>query len=602
MRSKQLARSVLCALTLACSLLELTVQFTPRLLAQQLESWQKSQARRFYSDDPIWRDADTRDIPPVESYDLSKSYEFLSETFAGSARSHGPALNVNTLGEVPDSSWFTNRIGLHDMTIEEVVRGPNQVDGPAPGTWHVSGRPDSGITPKFTIRDARGDTYLIKLGPANFPELPSSVEAISTKIFHAIGYQVPEDFIVTFDVSRLDVLPGAKIRTESGSKRPIQMADVEQWLKNTPRTANGSIRALASRYVPGKVVGQYRYTGMRSDDPNDIYPHERRRELRGLRVFAAWLNHDDARSINSIDTYVDENGRHFIRHYLQDFGSNLGSGSTSAQQPRGGYEYLIEGDKIAKGLVSFGLWNRGWTKVRYPANPSLGNIEADFFEPGKWKTEYPQPAFDQMDAADAFWAASIASRFTNPMIEAIVATGELSDPDAARYLTNVIIRRRDKVVAYWIGQTNPLDRFAVVRTPMGAELTFDNAALRLDVAQPSASYKARWFALDNAAGAERPVGDELSFERSRIPIPNAAWGPPDGAGIRYAVVAISTVHEDHPNWATPVVVTVRDRRNTLDVVGIERTTEARSAPVPGEGRRAARRENSERALMPQARQ
>jgi hypothetical protein len=53
--------------------------------------------------------------------------------------------------------------------------------------------------------------------------------------------------------------------------------------------------------------------------------------------------------------------------------------------------------------------------VRYPANPSLGNIEADFFEPRKWKTEYPQPAFDQMDAADAFWAASIASRFRRPL-------------------------------------------------------------------------------------------------------------------------------------------------------------------------------------------
>ena len=173
---------------------------------------------------------------------------------------------------------------------------------------------------------------------------------------------------------------------------------------------------------------------MRPDDPNDIYPHERRRELRGLRVFAAWLNHDDARSINSIDTYVEDNGRHYIRHYLQDFGSNLGSGSTSAQQPRGGNEYLIEGDKIGKGLFSFGLWTRDWTKVRYPTNPSLGNIEAEFFEPRKWKTEYPQPAFDQMDAADAFWAASIASRFSNEMIKAIVDTGELSDPDAARYL------------------------------------------------------------------------------------------------------------------------------------------------------------------------
>ena len=115
---------------------------------------------------------------------------------------------------------------------------------------------------------------------------------------------------------------------------------------------------------PGKVVGQFRYTGTRPDDPNDIYPHERRRELRGLRVFAAWLNHDDARSINSIDTYVEEGGRHYIRHYLQDFGSNLGSGSTSAQQPRGGNEYLIEGDKIAKGLFSFGLLTADWAKVR----------------------------------------------------------------------------------------------------------------------------------------------------------------------------------------------------------------------------------------------
>jgi hypothetical protein len=243
----------------------------------------------------------------------------------------------------------------NDMTLAELVRGPNQIDGPAPGMWHVTGRPDAGITPKFTIKDARGDTYLIKLDPAKFPELPSSVEVISTKIFHAIGYHVPEDFIVTFDLSRLDVAPGAQITTLSGKKRLIEKEDLAQWLKNTPRTKDGSIRALASRYVPGKVVGQYRYTGTRPDDPNDIYPHERRRELRRLRVFAAWLNHDDARSINSIDTYVEEDGRHYIRHYLQDFGSNLGSGSTSAQQPRGGNEYLIERDKIGKDLISFGL-------------------------------------------------------------------------------------------------------------------------------------------------------------------------------------------------------------------------------------------------------
>ena len=578
MSFESINRSRTRVLALACSIIAIGVWAltSTQIEAQQPESWEKNAGQRsslhFYPDDPIWREDDMRNIPPVAEFDLSKSYEFVNETFGETVKSHGPSLNVNTLGEVPDSSWFTNRLGQHEMTIDEIVRGPNQVDGPAPGVWHITGRPDSGITPKFTVKDARGDTYLIKLDPAKFPELPSSVEIISTKIFHAIGYHVPEDFIVTFDLSNLDIAPGATIRTDTGEKRSIDMDDVRKWLKNTPRTSNGTIRALASRYVPGKVVGEYRYTGTRPDDPNDIYPHERRRELRGMRVFAAWLNHDDARSINSIDTYVDENGRHYIRHYLQDFGSNLGSGSTSAQQPRGGNEYLIEGDKIAKGLFSFGLWRRDWMSVKYPDSPSLGNIEADFFDPARWKTEYPQPAFDQMDAADAFWAARIASRFTDQMIKAIVETGELSDPAAARYLTDVIIKRRDKVVTYWITQANPLDSFNVGSTATGRELTFDNAATRLRIVQPDLSYKVRWAALDNATGGERAVGEELDVTVPRLAIPDTAWGPSDASGSRYAVASIRTISTGHANWMMPVVVTVRDRRGTVDIVGLDRRT------------------------------
>ena len=545
----------------------------PRLLAQHAGS-QAGLDRRFYADDPVRRDDDTRDIAPVPMFDLSKSYEFVHETFGESVKSWGPAMNVNTLGEVPDSSWFTNRIGVRDLSIDELVNGPNQVDGPAPGMWRVTGRPDSGITPKFTIKDSRGDTYMIKLDPARNPELPSSVEVISTKIFHALGYWVPEDNIVTFDIAQLEVAPGAKIRTDSGEKRPITMVDIQRWLATTPKLADGRIRALASRYVPGKVVGQFRFTGTRSDDANDIYPHERRRELRGMRVFAAWLNHDDARSINSIDTYVQDNGRRYIRHYLQDFGSNLGSGSTSAQQPRGGNEYLIEGDKWAKGLGAFGFYRRDWSKVQYPANPSLGNIEADFFQPAKWKTEYPQPAFGQMDDADAFWAASLASRFTNPMIEAIVKTGELSDPAAARYLTDVIIKRRDKVVNYWITRTNPLDRFLVEPVIGGALLTFDNAAIRLRAAQPGASYKVRWSALDNLARTAKPVGDEVALDRTCALVPAEAWGPTDDTGARYAVAAIRTEHATFPAWNRPVDVTLRERGGVIDVVGIARPSNA----------------------------
>ena len=254
---------------------------------------------RFYPDDPLWHDDDMRSIPPPAVHPLSKSHEFVANTFGDTAKSKGPALNVNTLGEVPDSSWFTNRLGRFDMTVAELLRGPDQVDGPAAGVWELTGRPVAGLTPKFTIRDARGDTYMLKFDPATNPELASSVEMISTKLFHAIGYHVPEDFIVTFTEDRLRVAPPAP----GARPRAHDEQTVAGWLRGIARRPDGSLRALASRYVPGTVVGHFKYTGRRPDDPNDLFPHERRRELRGLRVVAAWLQHDDARAINSLDTY-----------------------------------------------------------------------------------------------------------------------------------------------------------------------------------------------------------------------------------------------------------------------------------------------------------
>ena len=146
---------------------------------------------------------------PAE-HDLSKSYEFVANTFGETARSFGPALNVNTLGEVPDSSWFTNRIGQHDMTVDEVLRGPNQVDGPAPGEWLVTGRPSFRHHAQVQAFEMPAATPAIKLNPVSSPELPSSVELISTKLFHAIGYHVPQDFVVHFH-------PGS---TGSRARRP----------------------------------------------------------------------------------------------------------------------------------------------------------------------------------------------------------------------------------------------------------------------------------------------------------------------------------------------------------------------------------------------
>ncbi len=540
----------------------------PTVVAQKVKD--ENGSRRFYPDDPLWQDPDSTDIAPVKEFDLYLDYDLLQNSFSDPAQFDGPAVNVNTLDEVPDSSWFTNRLGRGDMTIEELVRGPDTVEGPAPGVWKVTGRPSAGITPKFTIRDSRGDTYLIKLDPTHMPELASAVEIISTKFFHAIGYHVPENYLVNIDTSQLEVEPGAQFRFDTGKWLPIKQSDVEHWLRAQPRQPDGTIRALASKYIAGTPVGQFRHYGTRRDDRNDIYPHELRRELRGYRVFCAWLNHVDSKAPNTFDSFVEEDGRRYILHYLLDFGSTLGSGSTHPQEPRAGYEYYMERGKALKGIFSFGLWSRDWMHVEYPDYPSVGNVEAEFFEPWKWKPHYSNPAFNRMDAADAFWAASIVSRFTDEMIRAVVAEAQMSDPEAEAYLIEVILKRRDKVVNYWISRTNPLDRFEIQTAGTGWQLSFDNAAIRVGAALPGATYRALWSALDNLAGKESPIGEEVELDGARATVTQAAWGPTDDVGYRYTVAGIRTLHPDFSHWSEPVKVTLRDRQGEVDVVGIER--------------------------------
>ena len=525
--------------------------------------------RRFYPDDPLGDDPDTMSIPEVANFELRKDADFLINSFAHPGGDAGPASNVNTVGEVPNSSWFTNRVGLGKMSVQDIVRGPDTVDGPAPGTWVVVGRPRGGITPKFTIRDSRGDRYIFKLDPIHLPELPSSVEVISTKIFHALGYNVPEDFVVYVNRQSLQVDPKAEWRDERGKLRAVTEKDLDRWLGKMARVRpDGTVRVLASRYIKGKPVGEYRYHETRSDDPNDLFPHEKRRELRALRVFAAWLNHDDSRSLNTFDTFVHEDGRQFVKHYLLDFGSNMGSGTTNVQEPRAGYEYQAEGDKVLKGMFSFGLWTRDWMHVKYPSYPAVGNYEADFFEPWKWKPEYPQPSFERMDEADAFWAANLMTYFTDEVIRAVVATGQISDPEAAAYLTNTLIKRRDKCIRYWIRQTNPLDRFEV--NGDGSEVRFDNAAFRVGAAHGEVTYKVRWFALDNLKNEEHPVGEEIELKEPKLVVPKDAWGPRDDAHFRYAVARIRSFQSDNPQWQLPVVLTIRDRGGKYDVVGLQR--------------------------------
>jgi len=506
-------------------------------------------------------DPDHLPIAKPAEVDLSTVYDAIENTFRHRPGSDvPPAVNVNTLGEVPDSSWFTNRIGARAMTVDEIARGFATVGPPdVAQPLTVIASKSGGITPGFTMRDARGNVYFVKFDPAAHPNLSTAADVIGSRFFHAFGYNVPQNDVAYIRREQLRIDPKATVRV-SGKKRPMTENDLDRNLARAARLPDGRIRIVASLRLAGEPLGPFQYRGTRGDDANDVFPHEHRRELRGLRVFAAWLNHDDSRSINTQDMFVAKDGGGWVRHHLIDFSSTLGSGSNALreiapQNPRAGNEYVIELGPMLRSLFSLGLWERRWRKVHYPEHPGVGRIEADFFQPDAWRPEYPNPAFERMQDEDAFWAAAIVHEFGDDAVRAAVAAGELGNAGSERYLVDTLIRRRDKTVAHYFARTNPLASFAVE----GGALRFRNLGEEARLGRAE-GYDVEWSAFDNATGSHVPLVSAISVP---VPVP-----VPDHGGA-YLAARIRTRSATCPAWARPVTVYLR-RGAGWEVVGIER--------------------------------
>jgi hypothetical protein len=524
----------------------------------------RTAAPKFYPDDPIGRDPETQDASNVQPIEVSGQYDLIENSFLGAGdHTLKRAENVSTIGEVPDSSWFTNRVGKHPMSVAELVKGPDTGQGPAPGTWTILARKSEGVTPGFTIQDSTGEIYWIKFDPKSNAEMASGAEVISTKFFHAFGYHVPENYLATFRREQLVIREGATMKDEDGRPRPLTQDDIDDILDNAARRADGSYRVLASRNLAGRPLGPFRYYGTRPDDPNDIFPHEHRRELRGLSVFSAWLNHDEVRSTNSLDTLVERDGRSIVRHHLLDFGSTLGSGSVKAQSRRAGNEFVWESRPTFITMLTLGLYVRPWIKIPYPDIPAVGRIESSYFRAEEWKADYPNPAFKNTVEEDRFWAACIVAALDEEAIRAIVGTARYSDPAATEYLTRIVLERRMKVLSTWLNATNPLVN---VRLSASGELTFENEAERAGVAKPAERYTVQWSRFDNQVNQHEPLGSEMTSTTPHVQAPAALLAPRP----EYISARLRAHHADFPGWSQPLIAYFRRSGDGWILVGLER--------------------------------
>ncbi len=525
------------------------------------------EAQKFYPDDPLARDDELVDTPekPTE-IELSDLYDRLGHVFKdwGASPIGSEASNVNTLDEVPDSSWFTNRHGRERMTVEELVRGPNRGQGPDPSETRTVFRGKSqGLTPGFQIYDEKGDRYVIKLDPIEVPELASAAEVIATKVYYALGYNVPENYIVRVHPDRFAIQPGTEVEDSFGDKMPLTKFRFNRMIRRVPRLADGTMRVTASKYIPGVPIGPFRYFETRGDDPNDIIPHEDRRELRGLRLIAAWTNHDDTRAQNTQDSWVEENGRHIVKHFLMDFGSTFGSGSVDMQRAALSFQYSMDFKEMKRNLLGFGFRVPDYRKVKWPDFPdyqAIGRFESERFDPAGWRNDYPNPAFWRMTARDAFWAAKILMSFTREGLAAIVETGEYSRREDSAYFLETLGERQMKCGRFGINAINPLDEFRID----GEALSFANLSERYGFVTAKTDYRARWFTYDNDTDLTTPLGSVLTSSEPRLELPAS----PGSAS--FLLAEVHSLNEEHPHWNKPTRIYLRRAGSRYELVGIER--------------------------------
>nr|MBA3457835.1 hypothetical protein [Deltaproteobacteria bacterium] len=443
---------------------------------------------------------DRRPIPPPESKQSATTWDSASGWFRGFGEQLHPAFTprsggVDHVGDVPDSTWFTNRNAVRPLSPAAITEGPGLHSKPRDdGRWSVIGTKSTGFAIGIRVRDENGDEFVLKFDQLGHDEVETGADVTVQRLLFAAGYNVPENDVVYLSRAALSIAADAKIR-EGGNARPLRAEDVDILLARAAREPDGRYRALASRFLPGTPVGGIEPRGTRPSDPNDAIAHQDRRDMRGLYSLAAWLNHTDIKAANTLDVWVPDRrdpSRGYVEHYLLDFGKALGAMARIDQRPESGYAYYGDEKFTFLKHLNAGI-EPPWERVGpFPQLRGLGFIESAHFDPASWIPLHRWLPFQLADRFDRFWGAKLVMSFTPEQIRAALAAARYSEPRTIEYLVRVLGERQRKIGQEFFREVAPLDRFHIRE---GA-LCFDDLWVRNRLGGAPATYTAELSASD----------------------------------------------------------------------------------------------------------
>ena len=201
-----------------------------------------------------------------------------------------PSKNVNIFDEVPDSGFFTNRQGRERLSLEALEKGYQETLGPdLSKPLQVIAAEQRGIYPRFWVRDARGDEYLLEFDPQGNMELVTGAEIIASRFYYALGYTVPQFTILPIKPDQFQMTPKATTWEDTGFKKALSQKRFEEYLMVLPQNEEGLYRASACKIMKGDYHGIFSFESRRKDDPADQVNHRDHREIRPVDSSASCL-------------------------------------------------------------------------------------------------------------------------------------------------------------------------------------------------------------------------------------------------------------------------------------------------------------------------
>ncbi|RLB54725.1 MAG: hypothetical protein DRI90_20000 [Deltaproteobacteria bacterium] len=362
------------------------------------------------------------------------------------------ALDVNSLDEVPRSSWFRPPADSHHPLADYPRDGP-----PKPPFTITGEAPTSGMEDALVIVDARGLPYELQPDVPGHPGMRSGAAAIASRLFHALGYRTAEVHI---------------IRSHEGE------------------------RVAATRWPLGVDLGPTPINDTRSDDSNDQLPHLQRRSLRALTMMTGWLGLKRLRSRNLRDVYLGQPGLGHVQHVVAGLDGALGVDDYLDER-----QWVEDPDREDSNfflrVFSLGLSPKPPAVQPDKLDPAVGMMNERVL-----KDHYdPSPPFEPRDhllPGDAYWAAKRIAAVDRTAIAAAIQAAKL-EPLAENWLFQVLMLRRDKVIAKGFNQTTPCE-VITIEPPVdkrGARLVLANLAVEKGVHSAAAiEYQISYLASD----------------------------------------------------------------------------------------------------------